>query len=138
MSGIHELQFRDSELNANNTRYDNYVAGGSDRERYIQWTVYSSIALSGTAFCLLVFVSILRKPSVRRKPFNLYLVFLIIPDLVFSFFCGVNCAVNAARGDYASEGWCRFQVFYCVWGIGTSRSHIQQATLLANHPSCVW
>ena len=48
------------------------------------------------------------------------LVFLIIPDLVFSFFCGVTCALNAANGDYVSAGWCRFQVVYCVWGIGSN------------------
>ena len=115
---IHELRFRENELNATHTRYDIFVAGGSDRDRIVQWTVYASIALTAALVALLVLVAILRKPAVRRQSFNLFLVFLIIPDLVFSFFCGVNCALNAAHGDYVSAAWCRFQVFYCVWGIG--------------------
>lgn len=115
---IHQLRFRESDLNETNTRYDNIVAGGSDQERFIQWTVYATIALLAATVALLVLMAILRKTNVRRQSFNLFLVFLIVPDLVFSIFCGVNCALNAAHGDYISASWCRFQAFYCVWGIG--------------------
>ena len=81
---IHELQFLETELTANNTRYDNLVAGGSDGTRFLQWTVYASISLVVAAFVSIVLLSILCHRSVLRKTFNLYLVFLMIPDLVFS------------------------------------------------------
>jgi hypothetical protein len=108
----------DSELNSTHTRYDNIVAGGSMKERHRQWIIYSSTALVVAAFVLVVLTSIVVKRSVRRQPFNLFLIFLMIPDFVFSFLCGVNCAINATNGGYKSEAWCKFQSFYCVWGIG--------------------
>jgi hypothetical protein len=116
----HILRFRDSDLlnSTHNNRYDNFVASGSNEERHRQWIIYSSIALVVAAFVLLVLISILVNRGVRRQPFNLFLIFLMIPDFVFSFLCGINCALNAAHGDYISEKWCRFQAFYCVWGIG--------------------
>lgn len=117
---IHELRFRESELTSNHTRYDNTVAGGSDQTRFVQWVVYSTISLSVAAFVLLVLLGVLSNQRVRSRPFNLYLVFLMVPDLVFSLFCGINCALNAAKGDYVSAAWCRFQVVYAVWGIGSN------------------
>lgn len=120
MKNIHELTIREADLNSTNSRYDNIVAGASDHNRVIQWAVYSAISLTVAMFVLVVFLSILSNRKVRRRPFNLYLVYLIVPDLVFSLFCGVNCAISAARGDYASAAWCRFQGIYCVWGIGSN------------------
>ena len=116
----HVLRYRDAELDSSDSRYNNIVAGGSDEQRKRQWIIYSSVALVVAAFVLVVMIAILRKPVVRKRPFNLFLIFLMIPDFVFSFFCGINCALNAVKGDYVSEAWCHFQVFYCVWGIGRS------------------
>ena len=112
------MLFLDSELNSTHTRYDNIVASGSIEERHRQWTIYSSTALVVAAFILLVLTTILVNRGVRQQPFNLFLIFLMIPDFVFSFLCGINCAINAANGGYKSDAWCKFQSFYCVWGIG--------------------
>ena len=119
-SDIHEMKFNEDELDETNTRYDRYSAGGSDHDRHVQWIIFASISLGVSAFVLLVLSAILTKKSVRRNVFNLYLVFLMIPDLVFSLMCGINCSLNAARGEYVSANWCRFQVVYCVWGIGAN------------------
>ena len=119
-SDIHEMKFSEDELDETNTRYDGYAAGGSDHDRHVQWIVFASISLAVSAFVLLVLTSILTKKSVRRNPFNLFLVFLMVPDLVFSLVCGINCSLNAARGGYVSANWCRFQVVYCIWGIGAN------------------
>ena len=51
---VHQLRYRESELNENNTRYDNIIAGGSDNDRYIQWIVYSTIAICVSVYVLLV------------------------------------------------------------------------------------
>lgn len=119
---LHQLKFRYSELNSTNSRYDSIEAGASDDERFVQWVVFATISLGVASFITLVLLSILcsRNPQLKRRAFNLYLVFLTVPDLVLSLFCGINCVLNAVHGDYISAAWCRFQGVYLVWGIGVN------------------
>ena len=104
----HVLRYRDYALNATHSRYDRLVAGGTDLERWRSWVAYASITLAVAAFVLMVLIAILRQPRVRRKPFNVFLIFLMVPDVCFSLLCGVNCILNARHGDYISQGWCHF------------------------------
>lgn len=57
----------------------------------------------------------------RRSPFNLYLVFMMIPDLIMSGFCAFTCIGNAiTRGALMSHGMCYFQSWYVVFGFSGS------------------
>ena len=52
----------------------------------------------------------------RKSPFNLYLVFLMIPDVVFTGFCGMICFMNADNGSYYSQNICYFQAWVVIFG----------------------
>lgn len=69
-------------------------------------------------FSLLVGVSILLDRKARKNPFNIYLVFLAIPDFTFSLCCAVTCLMNASNQEYWSGWMCNFQNWYSVFGIG--------------------
>jgi hypothetical protein len=88
------------------------------------WTVITAVSavLSG-----LVIVLILARPKLRRTSFNHLLIGLVVPDFLFSFLCGITCALHAAHGRwYDGEGigdgqWmCDFQSFYSVFGTAGS------------------
>lgn len=111
---------RVSELNSSSTYYDHMAAAPSDEVLHSMWLWWAIIAGAVTVLTMVVFVGILRSRRTRRKAFNLYLVFLMIPDLIFSFFCAINCILNMVVGHYISAGWCQFQSIYCVFGIGAN------------------
>jgi len=108
------------ELNSSSTYFDRMAAAPSDKVLHVMWMGWAIIAGIVTIITIIVFIGILRSRRTRRKAFNLYLVFLMIPDLTFSFFCTVNCILNMVVGHYISAGWCQFQSIYCVFGIGAN------------------
>jgi hypothetical protein len=107
-------------LNENSTRYDRLVAAPSDERLVMYWFSWGSLALLVGLFSLSVLLGILSSRKVRRKPFNLYLLYLLIPDFFFSIFCGITCLLNALNGAYWSKWMCNFQQFYVVFGIGAN------------------
>ena len=112
---------RESELDANSTRYEIGLAAPCDEELVRYWYSWSAIALASGIFILTIFLSlIMASPKVRRQSFNLYLLYLMIPDFSFSLLCGITCLMNAIHGSYWSHGMCNFQQWYCVWGIGSN------------------
>ena len=107
------------ELDENSTRYDKLVAAPSDENLHMQWLGWVVITAAVTLMTSTLLLSIVTHRRNRREPFNLYLIYLIIPDLVFSFYCAVTCFTNFIFGAYWSEAMCKFQAIYCVFGIGS-------------------
>lgn len=111
---------RISDLTDESTRYDVLVAAPPNEDLVKYWYSWASIAGFVGLLNLVVFLGIISDKATRRKPFNLYLVFLLIPDFMFSLLCGTTCLVNALNGEYLSHWMCNFQQFYCVFGIGAN------------------
>ena len=108
---------RQWELDSSSTRYDKLVAAPSDHDLRLIWSMWVGIQGVLSIFVATVFVSILRSKQARRNPFNVYLVYLMVPDLVFGVFCTITCLMNAIVGHYYSPGMCLFQSFYLMWGV---------------------
>lgn len=106
------------DLNENSTRYDHIVAAPSDEALVRMWAIWSALTFLVSVFVLIVFLGILSDTKARRSSFNLYLIFLMVPDLVFSLICTISCAINSLVGHFYSESLCRFQSFYVMFGIG--------------------
>mmetsp|Transcript_9213 Transcript_9213/g.19129 ORF Transcript_9213/g.19129 Transcript_9213/m.19129 type:complete len:111 (+) Transcript_9213:178-510(+) len=94
---------RDRNLSSGLDRYDHLLAAAADEDLVVAWAVWSSIAYFVFGFVLLVFIAILRIKSARKNPFNLYLVYLMIPDMVFSGGCATTCLLNAIKGEFWSK-----------------------------------
>ena len=105
------------ELNENSTRYDQIVAAPSDSDLVIMWSLWAGISFVVSAFVFVVLLSIVRSKRVRKNPFNMYLIYVMIPDLVVSLPCAFTCMLNAIKGMYWSAPMCKFQTIYLIWGI---------------------
>ena len=108
------------ELNENSTRYDIVAAAPSDEILQKYWWSWSAITLSVGSFSLIVCLSILSSRKARQNSFNLYIVYLMIPDFIFSLLCFMTCFMNAINGEYWSGWMCNFQQGYAVFGIGAN------------------
>jgi hypothetical protein len=108
------------DIDENSTRYDKLLAAPSDDDLHKYWSAWSGIALAVGFFTLTVFFGILSSHKVRQNSFNVYLMYLMIPDILFSLLCGVTCLLNAINGEYWSSLMCNFQQWYCVFGIGAN------------------
>ena len=109
-----------NDLNENSTRYDYFEAAPSDAEVVRYWFSWSTVAFAMGAFSFLVFLTIVTNRTIRRKPFNLYLIYLTIPDFLFSILCGITCLMNAVNGEYWSHWMCNWQQFYVVFGFSAN------------------
>lgn len=112
-----QVTIRQWEITANSTRYERLQAAPSDDDLITMWTLW--VVLSGLVaiFVSLVLLSIVCDRNARKNIFNWYLVYLMIPDVAFSFFCALTCAFNAVKGEYFGVAMCQFQSFYLTWGI---------------------
>ena len=81
-----QITIRQWELTRHSTRYDRLQAAPSDEQletMWLVWIVVSSVVAIGVGTVLL---GLLADRKARQNPFNLYLVFLMVPDVLFSFF----------------------------------------------------
>lgn len=108
------------ELNASATRYDVITSAPSDEQLQKYWWAWAFVALVVGITSLIVFLGIATNKKAMQNPFNLYLLFLAIPDFVFSLSCGITCLLNATNGEYWAAWMCNFQQWYCVFGIGSN------------------
>uniref|UniRef100_A0A7S4MG28 G-protein coupled receptors family 1 profile domain-containing protein n=1 Tax=Odontella aurita TaxID=265563 RepID=A0A7S4MG28_9STRA len=100
----------------NATRYDWAHAAPSDalmRSTWITWAVIASLVATA---CLTLIAGLLLSRRARRKPFNLYLAFLTVPDALFSGMCAMTCSMSAAAGRYYSSAMCEWQSWYVMFG----------------------
>mmetsp|Transcript_7839 Transcript_7839/g.17550 ORF Transcript_7839/g.17550 Transcript_7839/m.17550 type:complete len:440 (-) Transcript_7839:1698-3017(-) len=105
------------ELTSNSTRYDRARAAPSDEEMRTVWTVWSASFFVYATFNIIVFAGIAASRKTRRRPFNLYLLFLMIPDIMYTLFCAFQCAFLAANTGFVTPSDCQWQSFYLVFGL---------------------
>lgn len=108
------------DLDETSSKYDRTVAAPSDEDLVKMWSYMSVILAISSAFVVIVFIAIASKKKMRQNPYNVYLMFLMIPDFVFSGFCLLTCALSAAVGHYFSPSMCRFQSWYLVFGLSAN------------------
>jgi len=108
---------RVKDLTTNSSSYERFVAAPDDDTRYVMWTLLSTVSAISGFFTLFVFLAILSSKTTRSQPFNWYLLFLMVPDFLFSLLCMVTCAMNARHLRYYSDWMCKFQQFYVTFGV---------------------
>ena len=108
------------ELNENSTRIEIFAAAPSDAFLIQAWWSWVAVGFLVGILSLIVGISIITSRNARKNPFNLYLVYLSIPDFSFSCLCGITCLLNAINEEYLSEWMCNFQSWYVVFGIGSN------------------
>ena len=108
-------------LASNASRYELFRASTDADTLATMWLVWAVVAELSAAACLLVMVAILCDRRARASSFNLYVVFVTLPDFLFSFLCGITCARNHARGGlYSDAAMCEFQAWYVIFGFTAS------------------
>ena len=107
---------RQWELTSESTRYENIVAAPSDEQLHTMWSVWSAIFFLYSALIITVFLGVISSRRVRKKSFNLYLIYLMIPDVVYAIICAIQCACLAYFGGYRSSAACKFQSIYLIFG----------------------
>ena len=103
------------QLNENSTRYDVARAWASSDALSIKFSILATVNAFVSAASLLLIVAILRKPEIRRNSFNLYVLFIAIPDFIASFSCFLTCVMSAPKAEYYSEAMCGYQAFYLTF-----------------------
>ena len=108
------------EINDNSTRYDKLVAAPSNGDMVKMWLSWAGIMALVSVFTLMVFIGVLSDKTTRSKPFNLYLIYLMVPDMLMSIPCGITCFLNGLAGKFTTEFACKAQSFYFIFGIGAN------------------
>ena len=111
------------ELNENSTGYDRQRAAPSDETMQKVWIAWSTFFFAFAIFNIIVFLGIVTARKVRSRPFNVYVIFLMIPDIIYTFSCAIQCAFLAARNGFVSPGVCQLQSFYLMFGL-TANSYM--------------
>lgn len=117
---INEPMIRMWELNENSTHYDRMVAAPSDEDLIKFWKGWASIMLITGVLTTLILIPLLLSAKARKNPFNVYLIFLMIPDMLVAWICGFTCLSNALAGHFTTPFMCRFQSFYMIAAIGSN------------------
>ena len=107
---------RFSDLNENSTRYDYLAAAPDDDELVKMWIAIGTTSAVVAVWVGVIFSSVLCSKKARSLSFNLYLVFLMIPDFFMSFLCTIACFLAVSVGHWYSSGWCKFQSWFIVFG----------------------
>jgi hypothetical protein len=111
---------REWELDSSSTRHDKLLAAPSDDTLFTMWVSWAVLAFLAFAFLGTIMLSILLSRRARQNPFNVYLLFLLFTDFIFSLACCITCSLNASAGHYVAPWMCRFQSFYAIWSVCSS------------------
>jgi len=85
------------------------------------WITWAFTAEAAALASAVVIASILCSRSLRSQAFNKMIVGLAIPDFVFSFICGIACALNAHNHSYfGGDSACNLQSVYVIFGFAGS------------------
>ena len=109
------------DLPLNGSRYDwNHAKADPDflHTIWLTWMVVAEVAALASA---IVIVGVLHSKKARRNVFNIYIVFLCLPDFIFSSLCAITCALCWWTGAYyGGTLGCKWQSFYVVFGFAGS------------------
>lgn len=109
------------ELTDDSTHYDRMIAAPSDEDMVKFWIGWSTIMFITGIVTLSVWLPLVfNSRQVRRNPFNLYLIYLLTPDMLVAWICGITCLRNAMAGHFTSVFACKFQSFYMVASIAAN------------------
>jgi hypothetical protein len=104
------------ELDDSSPSYFKAVAAPSDDDLVTMWSILSAVNLIDSLIVATVFTGLALSKTARKNPFNLYLLFLMFPDFIYSFMCWITCFMSALKGEYWSPSMCRWQSVYLVFG----------------------
>lgn len=111
---------RESDLPPNASRFETLVAAPSDEELQTMWTIWSSVFALYSLIIVVVFLGIVSSRRVRAHSFNHYLIYVMLPDILYTCLCTVQCAVLAVTGGPITPFACRLQSFYLIFGNGAN------------------
>jgi hypothetical protein len=104
------------ELDETHTRYQYPRASPSEDTLRMQFAILATVNGLTAVACLIFIAALLRsRRQLLQKTFNLYVLFIAIPDFAASFFCLLTCAMSATISEFYSEAMCGFQAFYLCW-----------------------
>mmetsp|Transcript_22181 Transcript_22181/g.48365 ORF Transcript_22181/g.48365 Transcript_22181/m.48365 type:complete len:403 (-) Transcript_22181:424-1632(-) len=108
-----------SSLPKDPSRYELLVARPDDDSLHIMWTGWAVISAVSATASAVVLLGVALSPETRCVIFNVYVLGLLFPDFVFSFFCAMTCTVNAVApllGINHVPWMCEIQSVYCIFG----------------------
>ena len=105
------------EVDESSTNFERQRAAPSDETLHRVWMAWSTFFFAFATFNVIVFLGIITARKVRRRPFNVYVIFLMVPDIVYTLSCAVQCAILSARGGFITPGSCQVQSFYLMFGL---------------------
>jgi hypothetical protein len=98
-----------SEIPANASHYEWKRGMPAPAEMQIMWATWWAAGVVSAVCSGVIFVGILSSPKARATSFNLYLVMITVPDLMFSINCACTCALNFLNRSYISVPMCKWQ-----------------------------
>jgi len=101
-----------STLPFNVSRYDLFRGMPDIETRETMWMLSTVFSIVGSLSSAVLALSILSSTRARASSFNLYLVALTLPDLLYAVPCAVECAFKfSGRGIIPTVAMCEFQSF---------------------------
>lgn len=107
-------RIRWSELENDSPSYYKALAAPSNNELVMMWWILSIVNFIDSIIVAVVLLSVITNRRTRKSTFNLYLIYLMIPDFLYSFLCFITCLMCALKGEYWSPAMCRGQAIYLV------------------------
>ena len=96
------------------------IATPSDKDMAIMWFSWFGISTIVSILTVMVFLGVVSNKKVRKNPFNVYLIFLMIPDMVLTIPCGIACLLNGIAGHFLTAFSCQAQSFYSSFGMSAN------------------
>eukprot|EP00522_Entomoneis_paludosa_P008699 CAMPEP_0172443848 /NCGR_PEP_ID=MMETSP1065-20121228/4037_1 /TAXON_ID=265537 /ORGANISM="Amphiprora paludosa, Strain CCMP125" /LENGTH=475 /DNA_ID=CAMNT_0013194207 /DNA_START=162 /DNA_END=1589 /DNA_ORIENTATION=- len=94
------------------SRFDYPRVSSSPDDLHVQFAILGTINILVALASGLLILSILRSKTLRQKPFDLYLLFIAIPDFISGFSCMLTCLLSVKGKEYVGEAMCGYQSFY--------------------------
>lgn len=105
---------RQWELDENSTHYEKQVAAPTNEDMVTMWTAWYIIFYLLAICTTSVFIALVCTRKIRQSSFNLFLIYLMVPDCLVLWLCATSCLVNSLAGRFTSIQHCKFQCFYLV------------------------
>ena len=117
-AGMREVVLQ-KDLAVNASRYEWNRARPEPEMLQVVWGTWMYAAAAAAFASSVIIVGILHSKKARENVFNLLIVFLCLPDFVFSFLCCITCAFSWSAERFSPIGGamgCEWQSFYVMFG----------------------